>query len=298
MAVKLKRDVLERVGLPITVGVARTKFLAKVASAVAKPDGLLVVPPDGELEFLHPLPVERLWGVGPATAEKLHSWGIRTVREVAELGEPALVAILGRAAGRHLHCLARNVDPRVVRVGQRRRSIGSQRALGSRRRRTHADLDADVVAIADRLGRRLRKAERVCRTVVLRLRFADFSRATRSRTLPRPTDATATILAAARGCCRGRLPTIDARGITLVGLTLTNLSDANAFSFRSRSSRRGRRRSTRRSTSCGSARDRAPSRARCCSAATRAGRRRCFRTSVPAPWTPSSSRSHRLACSG
>ena len=204
MAVKLKRDVLERVGLPITVGVARTKFLAKVASAVAKPDGLLVVPPDGELEFLHPLPVERLWGVGPATAEKLHGWGVRTVAEVAELGEPALVAILGRGAGRHLHCLARNVDPRVVRVGQRRRSIGSQRALGSRRRRTHADLDADVVAIADRLGRRMRKAERVCRTVILRLRFADFSRATRSRTLPRPTDATASILARPGACCRTR----------------------------------------------------------------------------------------------
>ena len=130
IAVRLRRDVLERVGLPITVGVARTKFLAKVASGVAKPDGLLVVPPDGELAFLHPLPVERLWGVGPVTAGKLHDRGITTVGEVAQLAEAALVSMLGRASGRHLHALAHNRDPRPVQVGRRRRSIGSQRALG------------------------------------------------------------------------------------------------------------------------------------------------------------------------
>src|ERR1700748_3327281 len=95
IAVALRRAVRERVGLPITVGVARTKFLAKVASGVAKPDGLLLVPPDAELEFLHPLPVERLWGVGQVTAEKLRRRGIRTVREVAELPDTALVAMLG-----------------------------------------------------------------------------------------------------------------------------------------------------------------------------------------------------------
>src|SRR6476620_9525988 len=108
IAARLRRDVRERVGLPITVGVARTKFLAKVASGVAKPDGLLVVPPDGELEFLHPLPVERLWGVGPKTAARLHERGIRTVGQVAQLPQDALVAMLGRAAGRHLHALAQN----------------------------------------------------------------------------------------------------------------------------------------------------------------------------------------------
>jgi DNA polymerase-4 len=132
IALQLRRRVLERVGLPITVGIARTKFLAKVASAVAKPDGLLVVPPGEELAFLHPLPVERLWGVGRVTATKLHGRGITTVAQVARLDEEALIAMLGRASGRHLHALAHNRDPRPVRVGRRRRSIGSQRALGRR----------------------------------------------------------------------------------------------------------------------------------------------------------------------
>src|SRR6266545_261103 len=106
IATRLRRDVLEQVGLPITVGVARTKFLAKVASGVAKPDGLLVVPPDGELAFLHPLPIERLWGVGPVTAARLRALGIATVGEVAGLTEETLVCLLGGAAGRHLHALA------------------------------------------------------------------------------------------------------------------------------------------------------------------------------------------------
>src|SRR5919202_2299199 len=143
IAVRLKREVRERVGLPITVGVARTKFLAKVASGVAKPDGLLVVPPEAELAFLHPLPVERLWGVGPVTAHKLHERGIETVGEVARLPPETLVAMLGRASGRHLHALAHNRDPRPVRVGRRRRSIGSQCALG-RYRRAPGAVDAVV----------------------------------------------------------------------------------------------------------------------------------------------------------
>ena len=117
IAARLRRRIREEVGLPITVGVARTKFLAKVASGVAKPDGLLVVPSDGELGFLHPLPVERLWGVGRVTAGKLRSWGVTTVGEVAALGESVLVSMLGRAAGRHLHALAHNRDPRPVRPG-------------------------------------------------------------------------------------------------------------------------------------------------------------------------------------
>src|SRR5436190_6189881 len=134
IAVRLRRDVLERVGLPITVGVARTKFLAKVASGVAKPDGLLVVPPDRELAFLHPLPVERLWGVGAVTGRKLRTFGITTVGQVARMNEGDLVALVGRASGRHLHALAHNRDPRPIHPGRRRRSIGSQRALGRGRR--------------------------------------------------------------------------------------------------------------------------------------------------------------------
>jgi DNA polymerase-4 len=225
IAVALRRDVLEHVGLPITVGVARTKFLAKVASGVAKPDGLLVVPPAGELAFLHLLPVERLWGVGPVTARKLHSRGITTVGQVAALTEPALVSMLGRASGRHLHALAHNRDPRPVQVGRRRRSIGSQRALGRRSPRSHAALDAVVIAIVDRLGRRLRAARRVCRTIVLRLRFGDFSRATRSHTLPQATAQTAPILETARGLLAAAMPMIEHQGITLVGISLANLRD-------------------------------------------------------------------------
>src|SRR4051812_45854916 len=127
IAARLKRSVLERVGLPITVGVARTKFLAKVASGVAKPDGLLVVPPERELAFLHALPIEHLWGVGQVTARKLHEQGIATVGQVSRLGEAALVSILGRGSGRHLHALSHNRDPRPVQTRRRRGSIGSQR---------------------------------------------------------------------------------------------------------------------------------------------------------------------------
>jgi len=224
IAARLRRRVLEEVGLPITVGIARTKFLAKVASAVAKPNGLLVVPPDDELGFLHPLPVERLWGVGRVTAAKLHGRGIRTVGQVARLDEQALVWMLGRASGRHLHALAHNRDPRPVRTGRRRRSIGSQRALG-RTPRSLEDIDATVVAIVDRVARRLRTGKRVCRTVVLRLRFADFTRATRSQTMPQATAQTQKLLDTARELLATARPLIETQGLTLVGISLTNLED-------------------------------------------------------------------------
>ena len=228
IAARLRHDVRREVGLPITVGVARTKFLAKVASAVAKPDGLLLVPPERELAFLHPLPVERLWGVGRVTAAKLHAQGITTVGEVAQLSEPVLVALLGRASGRHLHALAHNHDPRRVQGGRRRGSIGSQRALG-RRPRSADELDAILIGIVDRVTRRLRGAHRLCRTVVLRLRFDDFSRATRSHTLPRPTAQTQPILATARWLLATATPAIERQGLTLIGLALANLADDRAL---------------------------------------------------------------------
>jgi DNA polymerase-4 len=228
IAVRLRRRVLEEVGLPLTVGMARTKFLAKVASGVAKPDGLLVVPPDGELAFLHPLPVERLWGVGRVTAGKLRARGIETVGQVARLSEPALVSMLGLGSGRHLHALAHNRDPRRVRRGTRRRSMGAQRALGRRFPRSPEALDAALVGLVDRLGGRLRAARRVCRTVVLRLRFDDFSRATRSHTLAEATAQTQTILATARGLLAAAMPLIERQGITLVGVALGNLEDDDA----------------------------------------------------------------------
>jgi DNA polymerase IV len=225
IAARLRRRVRAEVGLPITVGVARTKFLAKVASGVAKPDGLLVVAPERELAFLHPLPVEKLWGVGGKSAAKLHAHGITTVGEVAELPEGLLMSLLGKAAGRKLHALAHNRDPRRVRRGVRRRSIGSQRALGRRGPRTLAALDPTLLAIMDRLGRRLRGAGRVCRTVVLRLRFDDFARATRSQTLPAATSHTPTLVAAARELLTAAMPLIAERGLTLLGFSLTNLAD-------------------------------------------------------------------------
>ncbi len=225
IAGQLRRDVAEQVGLPITVGVARTKFLAKVASGVGKPDGLLVVPHDGELAFLHPLPVERLWGVGRVTAGKLRACGVATVGQVAQLDEADLVAMLGRAAGRHIKALANNQDQRPVRVGRRRRSIGAQRALGSYRR-SPEELEAILTALVDRLARRLRKARRMCHTVTLRMRFADFTRATRSRTWAQATAHTGTILVIARELLATAMPLIEVSGLTLIGLSLSNLDDA------------------------------------------------------------------------
>ena len=222
IAARLRSEVARRVGLPITVGVARTKFLAKVASRVAKPDGLLVVPVDGEQAFLHPLPVGMLWGVGQVTAEKLHGLGVRTVAEVAELGEPALVSLLGPAAGHHLYALSTGRDPRPVQVGRRRRSMGAQRALGNRPR-APGEVDAMLAGLVDRVMRRMRAAHRVGRTVVLRLRFGDFSRATRSHTLSRATARTDAVLEAARALLVAAAPLIRERGLTLIGIAIGNL---------------------------------------------------------------------------
>ncbi|HEY2258966.1 MAG TPA: DNA polymerase IV [Solirubrobacteraceae bacterium] len=227
IAARLRREVRQDVGLAITVGLASTKFLAKVASGVAKPDGLLVIPPGNELAFLHPLPVARLWGVGRVTAAKLQAHGLTTVGQVANLDEQTLIAMLGRASGRQLHALAHNRDPRRVRARRRRRSIGAQRALG-RRRRTAGELDASLMTLVDRVARRLRVARRACRTVVLRLRFDDFSRATRSHTIAEATSRTITLLKIARGLLAASSAVIAERGLTLIGIALTNLCDAKA----------------------------------------------------------------------
>jgi DNA polymerase-4 len=224
IAQRLRSEIMAQVGLPITVGVARTKFLAKVASGVAKPDGLLVVSPDRELEFLHPLAVERLWGVGEVTAEKLRNRGLTTVGDVAMLPEAALIAMLGRASGRHLHALAHNRDPRPIEVGRRRRSIGSQRALG-RSPKSAETLDAVLAGLVDRVTRRMRSAGRAGRTVTLRLRFDDFSRATRSHTLPQATGQTRAILVTARSLMSAAGPMIERQGITMVGISVGNLEN-------------------------------------------------------------------------
>jgi DNA polymerase-4 len=228
IAVRLRREIREEVGLAITVGLACTKFLAKVASGVAKPDGLLVIPAGGELAFLHPLPVERLWGVGKVTAAKLHAHALTSVGQVARLNEETLVTMLGRATGRQLYALSHNRDPRRVTRRQRRRSIGAQRALG-RRARSPGELDASLMTLVDRVARRMRKAGRACRTVVLRLRFDDFARATRSHTFAEATTRTATLLRVARGLLAASGAVIARRGLTLIGISLTNLCDQNAI---------------------------------------------------------------------
>ncbi|MPY99066.1 MAG: DNA polymerase IV [Actinophytocola sp.] len=224
IAARLRREVWERVGLPITVGVARTKFLAKVASGVAKPDGLLVVEPDAEMAFLHPLPVGKLWGVGPVTEAKLRDRGMHTVGDVARYSEDTLTSLLGAAMGRHLHRLAHNQDPRPVRRRKRRGSIGAQRALG-RALKTSDDIDAALTGLVERVCRRMRRADRLGRTVVLRLRFDDYTRASRSHTLAAPTARTSLVLATARHLLREAMPRIDQQGLTLIGVAVANLSD-------------------------------------------------------------------------
>lgn len=227
IASTLRSEVRRRAGLPITVGIARTKFLAKVASRQGKPDGLLMVEPHEELSFLRPLPVQALWGVGAITAEKLAVYGIHTVADVADIGESTLASMVGRAMGHQLHCLAHNVDPRRVQGGRRRRSIGAQCALG-RTRRTTEEIDAIATQLIERIARRMRDTGRSCRTVVLRLRFDDYTRATRSRTLSRPTTSTERLLGVARQLVREAAPLVAERGITLIGFSVSNFDPCGA----------------------------------------------------------------------
>jgi DNA polymerase-4 len=227
VALTVRREVREAVDLPVSVGAGRTKVLAKLASRKAKPDGVFVVEPAEELAFLHALPVDRVWGVGPATAGKLHAHGLRLVGEAAELSEAQLMAILGKAAGRYVHAVANAREPPAVQRRRGRRSFGAQRALGTGPH-TPEELDAAIAALAERLAQRMGKRERAGRTIVLRLRFRDYTVATRSRTLGAPTARAEGIAAAARELLAAALPTVRARGVTLVGLTVTNLADAAA----------------------------------------------------------------------
>ncbi len=229
IASRLRSEVRSRVGLPITVGIARTKFLAKVASQEAKPDGLLLVPPGRELAFLHPLPVRRLWGVGTVTADKLHAHGIETVADVTELTESMLASLVGAAMGRQLFALSRNVDRRRVSTSVRRRSVGAQRALGrAGNTMSPAEVDAVVINLIDRIATRMRAAGRTGRTVTLRLRFNDFSRATRSHTLPWATSSTQTLLVTARRLVTAAGPLIAERGLTLVGFAVSEIDRSGA----------------------------------------------------------------------
>jgi DNA polymerase-4 len=202
-------------GLTVSVGVATTKLLAKLASDLAKPDGLLVVEPGTELTVLHPLPVRRLWGVGPATERRLGGLGVTTVGELARLPEETLVHALGRAAGHHLHELAWNRDEREVVADQEVKSIGHEETFPADLH-DHPSLDHRLVALADGVASRLRAAGVSARTVQLKVRFGDFTTVTRSRTLPEPTDLAADL----RHVASELLHALDvAPGVRLLGVS-------------------------------------------------------------------------------
>lgn len=227
IAAVLRSEVREQVGLNISVGVARTKFLAKVASGACKPDGLLVVEPAGEKGFLHPLPIESLWGVGGVTSQKLHAMGISTVGDIARFDEVLLVTALGRSSGLRLIDLANNRDPRQVAPRSPRSSIGAQSAF-QRGSRTPQELDSLAAALVDRITRRLRAADKVCRTVSVRFRFGDFARASRSHSFSHPANQTDTILFAVKDLMTRANPMIAERGLTLLGISLENLEKDDA----------------------------------------------------------------------
>ncbi len=218
----IRQRVLDEVGLPISVGVASTKFLAKLASDLAKPDGVLVVEVGTELDFLAPLPVSRLWGVGPATMTKLERMGLRTIGDVAAVDEQLLVQALGAGLGRHLHALARNDDERAVVPERDTKSIGAEETFAADLH-TVAQCEREIVRLADRACARLRTSGLSARTVNLKIRFGDFETRTRARTLPQATDVSITVLDVARAL----LAEFDVgRGVRLLGVSLSQLDAA------------------------------------------------------------------------
>ncbi len=223
----LRQRIRDEVGLAISVGVASTKFLAKVASAEAKPDGLLVVEPGDELAFLHPLAVSKLWGVGPVTTSKLAERGIYTVADVARLDPTTLESILGAGTARHLHALAHNRDLRRVEPTRRRRSVGAQRAF-PRGEPNKATSEVILLEVVDRVAQRLRNGHRVARTVVLRLRFGDFTNITRSFTMPEATNSTDAFLDVGRILLDREWGEIQRRGLTKIGIAVSGLCPDDA----------------------------------------------------------------------
>lgn len=223
IAAALRRRVRDEIGLPISVGVATTKHLAKVASQVAKPDGLVAVEPGTEAEFLAPLPVGLLWGVGPVTRERLASRGVHTIGQLAASSDSMLQNLLGRAIGHKLGALANNADPRPIETRRRARSVGAQSALG-RRRATPALLREALGYLADRVAGRLRAGSVAGRTVTVRVRFAGMRSVTRSATLPHPVSTTLTLTELAVELARAALDDHpDQQEVTLVAVSVSNL---------------------------------------------------------------------------
>lgn len=226
IARRLRQRVRDEVGLPLSIGIASTKFLAKIASARAKPDGLLLVPLGAELDFLHPLPVEAMWGVGRVTSAKLRRLGIETVGDLACLSPKGMVPVLGSAAAHGLAALAWNHDPRHVRGGRRAGSVGSQQALG-RGLTSVEEMDTVVLGLADRVGRRLRAKERVGTHLTVRVRYPGPRSVTRSHVLTGPTASTATLHEAGMALLIRALDVSEGEPATLIGMSLSGLrSDA------------------------------------------------------------------------
>ncbi|WP_034852328.1 DNA polymerase IV [Inquilinus limosus] len=221
----VRRRVRDELGLPISIGVARTKHLAKIASQVAKPDGLVVVAPDTELAFLHDLPVELMWGVGPVTRARLADSGVHTIGQLAEMPGWSLERLLGRAAGGKLAALAWNRDPREIETRRRSRSAGAQSALGRKPAEERVFVPT-LRHLADRVATRLRAKSRPGRTVTVRVRFADLRSVTRSVTLDAPIAATATLAEVAEELVRGVLAQHpEERTISLLGISVSHLED-------------------------------------------------------------------------
>jgi DNA polymerase-4 len=219
IAAKVRSRVRIEAGLVASVGVATTKFLAKLASDLAKPNGLLVVEPGTERAFLSPLPVTRLWGVGPATLERIERMAVRTIGELAALPESSLTAALGTSLGTRLHALATNVDPRAVVPEREAKSIGAEETYAIDLRNRPA-CDQELVRLVDRVSARLRRAQLAARTVTLKIRFEDFETRTRSHTVPAATDVSTVFLATAREL----LDELDcSRGVRLLGVSLSQL---------------------------------------------------------------------------
>jgi DNA polymerase-4 len=223
IASSIRRRVSAEIGLPISIGVATTKHLAKVASQVAKPDGLVVVPPGGERKFLEPLPVELVWGVGPVTRARLASVGIHTVGDLAATKSQLLQSLLGAELGAKIAWLATNVDSRRVDTSRRAASVGAQAALG-RREPTEELLRTTLCYLSDRVASRMRRGQTAGRTVTVRVRFRDLRSVTRSVTLPAATSSTLTLTEVSTGLARTALADHpEERQITLLAVSVSQL---------------------------------------------------------------------------
>lgn len=223
IARKIRHRVRTEIGLPISVGVARTKHLAKIASKVAKPDGLVVVDPERELAFLHDLPVGLMWGVGPVTEARLAENGVQTIGQLAKMPGRSLEKLIGPAAGEKLSALAWNRDPREIVAHRRSHSAGAQSALGRKPAKPEV-IRPTLAHLADRIGARLRAKSLAGRTVTVRVRFADLHAVTRSATFDASISATASLCEIAEELVNAALADHpDEKHISLLAISVSHL---------------------------------------------------------------------------